>query len=147
VQEAASFLPEVQRLAREIGNSMDLLRCKWLEGRIAAGLGKWEEAGRLIDGVRQAFAGAGMAYDTALANLELAMVYLEQGCIGEVKELAAGLVPVFQQQGVHDEARKALALFCRAVEQEIATAELARQVVAYLYRAQHDPSLRFEIPR
>jgi hypothetical protein len=64
-----------------------------------------------------------------------------------VKELAAGLVPIFQQQGVHTEARKALSIFCRAVEQEIATTELARQVVTFLYRAQHHPSLRFEIVR
>jgi tetratricopeptide (TPR) repeat protein len=145
-EEAARFLPEARRLAGMLGNAVDQIRFHGLEGRIAAGLGKWEEAARHFEEERRGFAAAGMIYDTALVSLELAAVYLEMGRAEEVKELAAGLVPVFEQQGVSEEAGKALNLFCQAVEQEIATAELARQVVAFLYRAQHDPHLRFEVP-
>jgi hypothetical protein len=46
---------------------------------------------------------------------------------------------------VHREALAALKLFCEAVEEETATAELARRIVGYLYRAQHQPELRFEV--
>ena len=50
----------------------------------------------------------------------------------------------FRAQGVHIEARKALALFRRAVELETVNLELVRRLVAFLYRAQHDPELRFD---
>jgi hypothetical protein len=54
------------------------------------------------------------------------------------------MTPVFESQGVPEEARKALDLFRRAVEQEAVTPDLACRVVAFLRRAQHDPELRFE---
>jgi len=54
------------------------------------------------------------------------------------------MAPVFKAKGVHAEAKKALALFRRAVEMETATPELAGRVAGYLRRAQHDPELCFE---
>ena len=44
---------------------------------------------------------------------------------------------------MHHEARKALDLFREAAEREAATAELARRVLGFLFRARHDPGLRF----
>jgi len=35
-------------------------------------------------------------------------------------------------------------LFYEAAEQEALTVELTRRMVSFLYRAQHDPELRFE---
>jgi hypothetical protein len=58
-----------------------------------------------------------------LVSLELAGLYLEQGRTADVKRLMRQMEPVFRDQGVHAEARKALALF---------------------RRAQGDPRLRFE---
>ena len=57
--------------------------------------------------------------------------------------LVRQMAPVFQDQGVHAEARKALTLFRRAVELETVTLELVRRLVGYLYQARHDPDLRF----
>jgi len=47
-------------------------------------------------------------------------------------------------QQVEREPLIALQLFCAAAKHEAASVELARRVVKYLYRAQHDPELRFE---
>ena len=77
-------------------------------------------------------------------SLELAALYLEQGRTAEVKTLAGQMERIFLDQGVHEEARKALELFRQAVELETVTLALVRSLVAYLYRAQHDPELRFE---
>jgi tetratricopeptide (TPR) repeat protein len=143
--EAQSLLPAAWAFTAQLGNELDRLRLHWLEGRIAAGIGKTEDAIIAFSRVRTEFANRGIAYDAALATLELAMLYLEQGRTLEVKTLARQMAPIFRMQGVHREALAALRLFCEAAEQELATVELARRVTEYLYRAQHNPSLRFEL--
>ena len=94
--------------------------------------------------MREKFAARGIAYDAALATLELAALYLEQRRTWEVKTLARQMAPIFHAQGVHREALAALRLFCEAAEKEAATVELALRVTEYLYRARHNPLLRFE---
>ncbi|MEO6192953.1 MAG: hypothetical protein ABIS20_08090, partial [Thermoanaerobaculia bacterium] len=142
--EAEALLPEIQSLAVQFNNELDGVRLHWLKGRIAAGLGKLEEALVALSQVRAEFAARGTSYDSALATLELAVLYLERGRTWEVKTLARQMAPIFHAQGVHREALAALKLFCEAAEKEAATIELARRVTEYLYRAQHNPSLRFE---
>jgi hypothetical protein len=88
----------------------------------------------------------GNAYDTALVTLELAEVYAALGRTAEVKALARESAPVFQDQGVHREARHALELFHRAAEEERAGAELLRSILAYLNRSRHDARVHFQRP-
>jgi tetratricopeptide (TPR) repeat protein len=142
--EAAELVPRVRALATELGDELDLVRLIWLEGRVAAGQGRAGEARQLLAQARQEFAARGMAYDVALALLEEAVLLLEEGRAAEVKALAQELTKVFAEKGVHREALAALRLFYEAAEREEATAELGRRVLRYLYRARHDPELRFE---
>jgi tetratricopeptide (TPR) repeat protein/DNA-binding XRE family transcriptional regulator len=141
--DAEALLPEVRGLAAQLGNELDLARVLWLEGRIAAGLKQVKKALGALSRVREEFISRGIAYDAALASLELAALHLEQGRTGQVKALARQMAPVFQSQGVHREALAALQLFCQAADQEIATVEMARRLVEYLHRARQDPKLRF----
>jgi hypothetical protein len=76
--------------------------------------------------------------------MELAGLYLQQGRTAEAKQLVGEMELVFRDQQVHEEARKALMLFRQAGELEALSAEFVRRFVAFLYRAQHDPELRFE---
>jgi hypothetical protein len=85
-----------------------------------------------------------MSFDVALALLEEAVLLLEERRAAEVKVLARELEKVFESKGVHREALAALRLFQEAAEREEATAELARRVLHYLFRARHDQGLRFE---
>ncbi len=142
--EAEAMLPDLQALTAQIGNGLDTVRLRWLEGAIHAGLDRLDPAIEALSEVRAAFAKDGIRYDEALASLELAGLYLEQGRTADVKKLVVEMAPVFQAKGVHEEAKKALALFRRAVEMETVTVELVRRVVVYLRRAQCDPKLRFE---
>jgi hypothetical protein len=84
-----------------------------------------------------------MSYDVALALLEEAALLLEEGRAAEVKALAPELARVFEGKGVHREALAALRLFREAAEREAASAGLARRVLGFLFRARHDPGLRF----
>lgn len=142
--EGESRLPIVRDLARLLNEELDLTRVVWLEGRVAAGVGRTAEAISALQQVRRVFKDRDLAYDYALASLELAVLLLEQGRAAEVRGLAKEMLWIFRAQGVHREALAALRLFCEAAEKERATAELARRVVAYLHRAQHDPQLPFE---
>jgi tetratricopeptide (TPR) repeat protein/transcriptional regulator with XRE-family HTH domain len=142
--EAERMLPEVRGLALALGNGLDLVHLRCLEGEIAAELGRTEEAIALLMSARAEFASRGIAYDMALVSLKLAELYAAQGKQDMVKALARQMVAVFQEQSVHSEAKKALAFFRRAAEQDAVDARLARRLVEYLQRARHDPELRFE---
>lgn len=141
--EAAEFGRAVRTRSGERGDELLALRGIWLEGRVAAGLGLTGEALELLAKARRAFASRGMGYDVALALLEEAVLLLEQGRRSEVKLLAMELSKVFESNGVHREALVALRLFKEAVEREAATAELARRILGYLFRARYDQGLRF----
>jgi len=143
---AEPMLPDLFRLAAQIGNGLGLVqvRLRWLTAKIDAGVGRIEKATEALSRVRAEFAEKTIRYDEALASMELAGLYLELGRTAEVKRLVRLMAPVFEAEGIHAEAQKALALFRRAVELETVTAELVRRLVAYLYRAQHDPAIHFE---
>jgi tetratricopeptide (TPR) repeat protein len=126
-----------------LGNELDLIRVLWLEGRVLTGLERREEALRALEQVRRYFTANRIAYDAALASLEVAIFYLEQEQTSEVKRLAEEMLWIFKDQGVHQEALAALRLFYEAVKKEEATPELARRVADYLVKARYHPELRF----
>jgi tetratricopeptide (TPR) repeat protein len=142
-EEAEPRLQEVHALAERLGEELDLTRAVWLNGKIAAGLGRLSEARAAFEQARRVFSRRELAFDYALVSLELAMLLLEQGRTAEVKALADEMLQIFRTQKVEREALEALRLFCDAAQREAATIELARQVVKFLNRAQHDPELRF----
>jgi transcriptional regulator with XRE-family HTH domain len=142
--EAEKLLPDIRSPAVRLGNGLDLVRALWLEGRIAAGLGQRERAISAFERVRADFTSRGMPCDVALATLELAVLFLEEGQAEKVQNLARQMAPIFKSQGVHREALAALKLFQDAAEQKAATVELARRLVPYLQRARHQPDLKFE---
>jgi tetratricopeptide (TPR) repeat protein len=142
-KDAAVLLPELRELAIKLRNGLDLIRVHWLESRVATGQGTRERAIEILAQVRSEFASRDLAYDSALASLELAVLYLMEGQTGDVKTLAREMAPIFQTQGVHREALAALQLFCEAAEREAVTVDMAKRLVDYLERARHNPNLRF----
>jgi tetratricopeptide (TPR) repeat protein len=143
--EAESMLPEVRVVAVRLGNDLDLVRLRWLEGRVAAGQGRFEEAAAAFRQVRDDFERRQLPYDQALVTLELAALLVGRGRTGEVKQLARRAAPVFLALEIHREAQRALAVFRQAAAEETLSVELARRLVAYFYRARHDDQLRFEV--
>ncbi len=133
--EAADRLPDLRELAAAHGSALDHLRLKWVEGRIAAGLGDRDRARRLLTEVRQTFLAGNNPYEAALATLDLVDPNLQEGNITEVRRLVDEMVSVFRDHDVPREALAALLLFQEAAHRETATAELAREVAASLTRA------------
>ena len=142
-QEAAAILPEVRRLAASLDQALDLVRVRWLEARVAAGLGREQEAIAGLEQVQEEFAVRGLPYDMALAALDLAALYLEAGRTGEVKALTARMIAVFGEQDVAREARLAAQTFERALRTERATVALVERLARYLDQVRQEPRLRF----
>lgn len=144
-EEASRRLPRVWELAEDWAGELDRFRLVWVEGRVAAGTGQENEGISALEQVWREFHQRGMAFDAALAALELAALRLRRGESGHVRALARQIRPVFESQEVHREALAALAFFCQAAEQERATLDFVERLVRYLHRARHNPELRFEL--
>jgi tetratricopeptide (TPR) repeat protein len=143
-REAEPLLPVIEALAADLRTELDGARSLWIRGRAEAGLGRREEAIAALAQVRRYFLTEKIAFDFALVSVELSTLHLEAGRTRLVQELAAEMMWIFDSQRVHQEALAALALFCHAAKAEEAEAEWTRKLVKYLYRAQHNPDLRFE---
>jgi tetratricopeptide (TPR) repeat protein/DNA-binding XRE family transcriptional regulator len=141
---AEELMQRVRALADQLGQELDLVRTRWLEGWLAAGLGRRDEAIAALEQVREDFNTREIPSDAALATLELATLYLEEGRTGEVRLVASELKWIFKAEGIEREALAAVRLFYEAAEQEALTVGLVRRMASFLYRAQHDPELRFE---
>ncbi len=125
---------------------MDLVRVTFLGGLVAAGTGRAEEAEEAFEKARRSFASSHppLVLDYALVSLELALLLLEQNRLSEVRTLADQMAWIFTQQGMQPEALAAIRIFCEAAGRKAATVELARRVIRFLDRSQHDPELKFE---
>ena len=143
-QEAKKMLPELKKLVSEQGSRVDALRSLWLEGRIARGLNKLDEAEKVFARMRDEFVERGIAYDAALASLDLAAVYAQQGRTGEMKQLAEEMMPIFRSRDVHREATAALLVFQRAAKTESATLQMVADIARYLREARGNPELIYQ---
>lgn len=137
-EEAAELLDSSRPLYFELGDRTNLMRLRWLEGRMARELDKPQEAERAFLETREAFLQEEMAWDVALVSLELAAVYLQQGRTAEIKTLADELLPIFQATGLHREALASLILFQKAAELEKVTTDLIRKTMSRLHSLRRD---------
>jgi tetratricopeptide (TPR) repeat protein len=144
IEEAEALLLKLRNLGPQLHNDLDTLRLRWLEARMLANKGQREKAISILVQLRADFSSLWIAYDAALVTLELVVLYLEEGRISDIRSLGRQMLWIFQTQGVHREALAALRLFQEAAERETATAEMVRELIAYLHRARYDPELRFE---
>ena len=127
--EAEPLLAEVREIAERRDQKLDRVRLRWLEARVAAGLGRTAEATRGLESVQREFADFGIAYDAALVTLELAVLLLDHGRTTEVRRLAEESKCIFDAQGGHREALATLGVFRKAAAREVLTAALARHLL------------------
>jgi len=73
-EEAERLLPEVRARFLESAKPLDLVRLRWAEASIAAGLGRQDEAEAAFRDVQGEFLDRRMGYDAALVSLDLAVI-------------------------------------------------------------------------
>lgn len=146
VREAFALLYHTRPLYLKTGDRMSLLRLRWLEGLVAFGLQRTDQAEAAFREVREAFRELGLDYEAALASLDLAGVYVVQGRSTDVSRVAEETLKIFQSYNTHREAIAALLVFCSAARLNQAGLDLVRQVSAFLKRVRNNPDFRFSAP-
>jgi len=87
---------------------LNLLKLRWVEAKIHAGLGRPMRAERAFGEVRQELTRLGMSYDAALVGLDLAALWLRQGRASQLRKLAKEMYTTFKGLSLHAEAVRAL---------------------------------------
>lgn len=123
---------------------LNLLRLRWVEGKILAGRDRLSRAEKALTEVRRGFEERGLDYDAALVGLELAAVWLRQGKTAEVRELAQDMLDTFEELEIEREAFRALWFFNEVCRHQVATAHMAHGVRSFLGRLHAEPQLRFD---
>lgn len=126
------------------GDPLNLLKKRWLEGRIAAGLGELPRAEAALRQVREGLSQQRLSYKAAIAGLELGAVWLRQGRTAEVRGLVSEMVAVFKVLGIAREALGALILLRSACEQEYVSLEFLADVLKLLRRMEREPAAGFD---
>jgi tetratricopeptide (TPR) repeat protein len=128
---------EMRPLYVHHAGTVDLGKLRWIEAKIAAGLGELERAERAFQQVKEEFQGRGQVYAAAVAGLELAAVWLRQGRTDEVKRLVLEMLEVFRSRYVARESIAALLMLRDALDRDRASLELLAMVASVL--EQHSP--------
>jgi tetratricopeptide (TPR) repeat protein len=145
-REAFALLFHTRPLYLRMGDRMTLLRLRWVEGAVALGLSRLEQAEVAFREVRDAYIELSLDYDAAVISLELASVYVRQGRAGDLRHLAQEMLVVFTTREIHREALQALSFFCGAARMEGVGMALVREISDFLKQARNNPDLRFVPP-
>lgn len=140
--EAARLLAASHDLYALYDERLDLLKARWLEGRIAAAQGDDEAAEAAFREVQAGFAEADLPYDAALASMELAAIWLRNGQMSAIRELIDEMVEIFRARKIRREAIAALLMLREACERQRATVALLRTVTSELQRLEREPAPR-----
>ncbi|HEY2295139.1 MAG TPA: zf-HC2 domain-containing protein [Thermoanaerobaculia bacterium] len=143
-QEAGRLLLSAGLRQAFVEDPLNLLKLRWMEGKVLAGLGKLGRAERTFEQVREEFFLREREYDAALVGLELAAVRLRQGKTAQVRELAEETYESLRDLGVHQEAFRAVLFLREACRRQAVTVSLLRKVHGFLVRLEWNPQLRFE---
>jgi hypothetical protein len=123
------------------GNALALLRMRWLEARIYAGMLDVKRAEVAFEEARHGFAEKGQVYPAALAALDLAALWARQGRMREVYVLAEELIGTFRALRVAREAIAALVMVKHACsESGTQVLHVIRLVVSFLEELERQPT-------
>ncbi len=135
---------EAQRLLRRVrpyyaeGDRLNLIKLRWVEGRVAAGLGRLRRAEQSLLQARSELEATGLHFHAALVSLDLAAVWLSRGKTAETRALVEEVVATFRARRVAREALAALMLLKEALDLDRSEPlELLRAVSRFLKGSRH----------
>jgi tetratricopeptide (TPR) repeat protein len=126
------------------GGQLHRVKLQGLRGLICAGLGELDRAEEYLVAARQGFGEAGVRYHAAIAGLDLAVVWLQQGRREKARDLVLECAQVFLELRIHREALAAVLVLQRAFEKGLAADALLDKAREFLRRIEQDPALTFE---
>lgn len=105
--QVAVCLDGARRFYQRAGDRRDLSRLRWLEGKIANG----RDAETALLAARDTLAREGLAYEAALAAMDLAVHYAREGRRTEMRHQADQMLPLFRSDDMYQETLVALLSF------------------------------------
>ncbi|HYL05704.1 MAG TPA: hypothetical protein VE075_06675, partial [Thermoanaerobaculia bacterium] len=127
----------------EHGNALELVRLRWLEGRIYAGLSDFSRAELAFQETRAGFAKHEQVYPAAIAGLDLAALWARQGRFTEIHSLAQEMIATFRALRIAREAIVTLVILQRAcLSGEGQLLEIIDMVVTFLKDLERQPAKR-----
>jgi hypothetical protein len=133
-REARKTMRLMRPLYERYLSDLEWTKVRWMEGKIAVGLGELDQAETAFRQASEKFDRAGLGYRAALVSLDLVGVWLHQGRNAEIRQLVAELLATFRAVGVEREALAGVLLLRDAVECEQATQELLQLIALSIGR-------------
>jgi tetratricopeptide (TPR) repeat protein len=144
-RSARRLLWRCRHLLTESGNELDLARVRWLEGKIYAGLSDFSKAERAFQETRSGFAKHEQVYPAAMAGLDLAALWAQQGRLDEIQVLAQEIIATFRALRIAREAIVTLLILQRAcINGSGQLLEIIEMVVTFLKDLERQPAKRHE---
>jgi len=129
--EADACLGGARRLYERAGDRRHLSRLRWLEGKLAV---RPREAEGALLSAREGLAQEGLAYEAALAAMDLAVLYVQERREADMRRQADLIFPLFRSDDMFRETAAALQSFQQPAGREDA-ARLVDDLTAWVERA------------
>lgn len=142
--EAEKHLFLVRPLQGHAGGRISELKLRWEEGRIDAGLRRFERAEKTFVEVREGMAAVNRSYDAAIVSLDLAAVLIALRRSGEARDVVLTAYQTFFALGIEREAMASVLVLKYTFEHGLVTRAMVEEVAAFLRRFENDPSLSFD---
>jgi hypothetical protein len=134
--EALLLAQRARPLYARLGDPLNLLRLRALEGRIELALERPERAEAALSEARAGLLAAGLGGEASVVTLEIALLHARAGRWEQVAALLAGdLSPLLQGSDMRPGAMFALLVVRRAVETRGATVGMLIETAGYLIRS------------
>jgi hypothetical protein len=132
--EAAAWLDVTRRFYQRAGDRQDLVRLRWLEGKIAV---RPRDAEMALLAARDGLAREGLAYEAALAAMDLAVFYTAEKRGADMRRQADQMLPLFRSQEMYRETQLAL-VSCKDGGARKEAGTLLDEVGVYLHRTRRE---------
>ena len=129
--EAGACLGGARRLYERAGDRRHLSRLRWLEGKLAI---RPREAEGALLAARDGLAREGLAYEAALAAMDLAVLYVHERREADMRRQADQIFPLFRSGDMYRETATALQSFQQKTGPE-ETARLIDELSEWVERA------------
>lgn len=126
------------------GDPLNLLRYRWLEGKLLAARNRFENARAALTEVRDGFRLEGLEYVAAIAGIDIGKLYLKQSRSREAYEVAQELHARARSKQVPVGAQQALRCWEIVCREGFGTPQFAGVIQRFLEEAEHRPQMTFE---
>lgn len=137
--EARRILRRSRKAYFAAGDRLNLIKLRWVEGKIAFGLGEHDIAEAAFRDAQARFEQAGLAYHAAVVALDLTAVLLGRGETMAARKLVEQTITIFRSRRIAREALAALLLLQRSLDTDRSALGVLQTVRTYLKRLETRP--------